>query len=594
MSDTVVAYDLEVYLNYFLASFYNVETENVRHFELFDDECFSDENVRIITTIMAQAEIVGFNSINYDLPILSLALLGAKPKQLKGLSDDIIVGGKRWWQHDHHIVHAPDHIDIMEVAPNRGSLKIYSGRLHARKMQDLPIEPSAIITTQQAELLRTYCENDLRNTALLYKTLKPQIELRKLLSAEYSIDLRSKSDAQIAEAIIKKEVENLSQQTVTKPGECPGHSFQYQVPHFIRFSGDALNHALDVVRSALFVVNDTGSVNLPAPIGDLKITLGSSLYQMGIGGLHSTEKKTAHFSDEDYLLIDRDVASYYPAIILNGGYAPTHMGKNFTKVYSNIVHRRLKAKRDGDKVTSDSLKITINGSFGKFGSKYSVLYSPELLIQTTITGQLSLLMLIEMLEDKGISVVSANTDGVVIKCPRRLEAVMELVIHEWERATGFETEETNYRALYSRDVNNYIALKDEGFKVKGAYSPANLMKNPTNLVVTQAVVAYLDKGTPMVKTITECTDIRAFLTIRTVNGGAVDQEGNLLGKAIRWYYSTSVEEPLRVAKNNNKVPRSEGARALMDLPNSFPTDINYTWYIEEAEKVLGEIGAKAA
>jgi hypothetical protein len=204
------------------------------------------------------------------------------------------------------------------------------------------------------------------------------------------------------------------------------------------------------------------------------------------------------------------------------------------------------------------------------------------------------LMLIEMLETNGISVVSANTDGVVIKCPRRLEAVMELVIHEWERTTGFETEETNYRALYSRDVNNYIALKDKGFKVKGAYSPANLMKNPTNLVVTQAVVAYLDAGTPIAKTITECKDIRAFLTIRTVNGGAVDQEGKLLGKAIRWYYSTKVEDPLRVAKNHNKVPRSEGARALMDLPSSFPTDINYTWYIDEAEKVLGEIGAKAA
>jgi hypothetical protein len=103
MSDTVVTYDLEVYTNYFLASFYNVATENIRHFELFDDECFSDDQIRIISAIMAKTKIVGFNSINYDLPILSLALLGAKPKQLKALSDDIIIGGKRWWQHDHEI-----------------------------------------------------------------------------------------------------------------------------------------------------------------------------------------------------------------------------------------------------------------------------------------------------------------------------------------------------------------------------------------------------------------------------------------------------------------------------------------------------------
>lgn len=64
-----------------------------------------------------------------------------------------------------------------------------------------------------------------------------------------------------------------------------------------------------------------------------------------------------------------------------------------------------------------TFKIVLNGTFGKLGSKYSFLYSPNLMIQVTITGQLALLMLIEALEAAGISVVSANTDGIVSRCP---------------------------------------------------------------------------------------------------------------------------------------------------------------------------------
>ena len=111
--------------------------------------------------------------------------------------------------------------------------------------------------------------------------------------------------------------------------------------------------------------------------------------------------------------MDCDVASYYPSIILNQGLCPANIGENFLRVYKKIVDERLKAKKEGDKVVSESLKIVINGSFGKFGSKFSALYAPEMLLQVTLTGQLALLMLIEKLENADIKVISANTDGVV-------------------------------------------------------------------------------------------------------------------------------------------------------------------------------------
>jgi DNA polymerase elongation subunit (family B) len=267
------------------------------------------------------------------------------------------------------------------------------------------------------------------------------------------------------------------------------------------------------------------------------------------------------------------------------------MGEHFTKVYRGIVNRRLAAKRSGDKVTADSLKITINGSFGKFGSPYSALYSPTLLIQTTVTGQLSLLMLIEALEFEGIQVVSANTDGIVIRCPRRLESLMEYIVWEWEHATNFETEATYYRALYSRDVNNYVAIKpDGGFKLKGAYAPAALQKNPTSEICSGAVVKFLIDGTPVADTIRACMDIAKFVTIRQVKGGAAKGD-EYLGKAVRWYYAKGETGTINYKINGYTVARSEGARPLMQLPAQLPSDLDFDWYIAEAESILKDIGA---
>lgn len=238
-------------------------------------------------------------------------------------------------------------------------------------------------------------------------------------------------------------------------------------------------------------------------------------------------------------------------------------------------------------------KIACNGSFGKFGSRYSALYSPELLIQVTLTGQLALLMLIEMLEfEECIEVISANTDGLVIKCPADRLDMLDAVVWEWEARTGFETEETRYRALYSRDVNNYLAVKVDGkVKGKGAFAPTTLAKNPQAPICTEAVVRYLVDATPVETTIRGCSDVAQFVVVRQVKGGAIDQGGRYLGKAVRWYYSTDVDGPLRYKVNNYTVAGSEGGRALMTLTDHRPEDIDLERYIQMSKDILKEIGA---
>lgn len=600
-------FDIECYCNYFLIAFTSLASGKVIYFERTANHDFNRDKLQWIVNTFC---LVSFNGIGYDIPILSMALAGKSNAQLKAATNEIIANGTR----PSDVLRTykvkalkPNHIDLIEVAPLRASLKIYGGRLHAPRMQDLPFHPETTLSPEQMAIVRWYCVNDLTNTAILHESLKEQIELRESMGKEYKMDLRSKSDAQIAEAVIAEEIERLNGVRSQRPVIEPGTRYKYKIPHFIKYQSPLMNWALDVVRNANFIVSEDGNVGMPEELKALRLQLANGVYRMGIGGLHSSEQCAAHYADANTLLIDRDVTSYYPYIILNQGLYPQHLGPNFLKVYRTLVDRRIAAKHAGNKVIADSLKITINGSFGKLGSRYSVLYAPDLLIQTTVTGQLSLLMLIERLEMVGIPVVSANTDGIVIKCPTARQAECDAIVKQWETDTGFETEDTQYLAVFSRDVNNYIAVKKkfdketkqwlykpDGCKTKGAYAnpekPSDrLHKNPTNQICVDAVIALLTHGTPVMTTVRSCTDIRKFVSVRTVKGGAV-KDGQFLGKSIRWYYAAGEDGEIVYADSGNKVPRSEGAKPMMDLPAEFPQDVNYEWYEREAERMLVDIG----
>lgn len=642
--------DTECFSTYWLIKFLDVESCEFLEFESFPGQPL---DVAGVVRTLQTYTVIGFNSLKYDLPMIAAALQGYDNASLKFASDAIILRNLQPWQFEREFnVTVPayiDHIDLIEVSPGIASLKIYGGRLHSRRMQDLPIEPSASISPSDRALLRDYCANDLLVTLDLYRKFEKQIKLRADMSKEYGVDLRSKSDAQIAESVIKAQIGFV----VQRPTIPIGTQFLYKRPEFISFQTDAMREIVAMIDASPFIINDKESLVMSPELAAAKIAIGTSVYKLGMGGLHSTESGAFHLADDDYVLADFDVASYYPAIILRLGLYPAQMGDAFLRVYKSIVDKRLAAKAAGDKKTADMLKITINGTFGKLGSKWSILYAPDLMVQTTITGQLALLMLIEMLELCGIAVVSANTDGVVLKTRRHMIETRDAVVKWWESVTGFDTEAAQYRALYSRDVNNYCAFKLDGeAKLKGAYAPPEPIggswPNPTNEVCIDAVIAYLRDGVPVEQTIRACRDVRQFVTIRTVKGGGVKYWGQevaaastvggkkeqlaargfveavkgqwsrngstpvaidlahriavdelreaypivkeFLGKAIRWYYAHGETGTINYATNGNLVPKTEGARPLMELPDTLPDDIDYAWYEREARDILNDMG----
>lgn len=604
-------FDIECYPNYFLCAFKSLATGKVTYVERYDND---PQGLTIATILDAKKYhwlihnflVVSFNGNGYDVPISALALDGATNEQLQEATERLII----WGVQPYDLLRSLrvkklqiNHIDLIEVAPLQASLKIYGGRLHCKKIQDLPFKPGTYLSPQQAAIVRLYCCNDLDNTALLYESLREPIKLRESLTTEYGVDVRSKSDAQIAEAIIIAEVTKLSGMR-PRPVEVQiGTVFQYHAPKFLRYQSDLLRHVLNVVTTCGFEVGNSGKCDLPPAVADLRITIANSTYQLGVGGLHSTEESCYHISDTIYVIKDKDVASYYPKLILNEGMTPPALGQYFIPVYTKLVNDRLAAKKRGDKVAAENRKIVVNGGFGKLGNVYSVLYAPNLLIQVTLTGQLSVLMLIERLELAGVRVVSSNTDGIVIKCRRDQQTLCDGVIKQWEKDTSLELEDTEYLGIFNRDVNNYLAIKPdlttkgkgvfgnpwrEGADSKELYS--RLSKNPQNQICVEAVIGFLTKGTAPRETILRSNDIRKFVSVRNVKGGAV-KDGVYLGRAVRWYYAKDAPGEIIYASNGHLVPRTDqGAKPLMDLPNEFPNDVNHDWYIEETNSMLAGIG----
>lgn len=582
VENKILVLDTECYPNYFLISMVEPCSGKRLIFEQGERKHIPYQKLK---WVLENFTLVTYNGRQYDLVLLSACLKQFGTGMLKEISDVIIKTGMRadevYKQYKLPQIKCT-HIDLIELAPLRCSLKLLAARMHSHVLQDLPFNPDSRLTPEQIVVTKWYCALDLQHTYEFYLTKQQELLLRKNISESYNISVMSASDQQIAEVMLMSQIRKSGKRT-SYPTIDVGRVYRYNPPRYLQFQTPVLQNLFQLICSLNFTVDELGKIPVPEEWTKefRNVQVGGAIYKLGIGGLHSSEENQCFLTTNNHTLIDWDVKSYYPFIVINNGYYPEHLGSAFLRAYTSIVERRLRALQQGNKTEADSLKITINGTFGKFASPYSNLYSPNLLMQVTLTGQLSLLMLIEQLELAGIKVVSANTDGVTAYIPNASINKARLIVLWWQHITGFTTEETPYFALFNRDVNNYLAFKKQGgLKTKGVFVTGDINKNPTADIIIESVVNYLSKGVDPYNTLTSCRDIRKFLFVRTVKGGAV-KNGEYLGKVVRWYYSTEADGEIVYASTGNKVPKSDSSRPLLVLPATFPNDISYQRYFEE-------------
>jgi hypothetical protein len=159
-------------------------------------------------------------------------------------------------------------------------------------------------------------------------------------------------------------------------------------------------------------------------------------------------------------------------------------------------------------------------------------------------------------------------------------------------------EHGEYEGLYARDVSNYVAKYDGYVKSKGVFADRDktpgkgLDKNTQVPICFEAVREFILNGTKIKKTIKKCKDIKQFVSAMKVTGGG-EWKGEYLGKVVRWYYSTEGHMIQKVG-SGNKVPLTDRAKPMMDLTKDIPDDLDYKWYIQYAERMLGDINPKYA
>lgn len=333
--------------------------------------------------------------------------------------------------------------------------------------------------------------------------------------------------------------------------------------------------------------NERGHLTL-LPAGGFQHTVGGTALGLGVGGLHSADAPGV----VDGPLCDLDVASYYPSLIANDGIAPPQL-PDFAARVRSLLERRLAAKRRGDQAASGALKIVVNSLYGQLGNHRSGLFSPPDALRVVLTGQLRLLQLIDLLLEDGCTLISANTDGVLVRGdPTRAAAA-------WEAMTGLTLERTAYARLWRTSVNDYCATAPDGSvaKTRGRFAGGDgdddAARRSAAPAIARAVVERLVRGRPIVETLAGISDVAAFTLWRHArdllwDGRPVD------APVVRWVVGRG-GTPI-VQSTAARVTATVATRAIPvpDPAAVAPALIDRAWYATEAQelvdKVLGTVG----
>jgi hypothetical protein len=380
--------------------------------------------------------------------------------------------------------------------------------------------------------MEEYNDNDVFICCELVRMNQEEIRLRYMISKEYEINVLSASRSTIADKVIVKLYSKFTGLHPKRFIDTKTIRRKIEVSEIlsdkIQFLSPQLNDLLQSLRS-LVLRGEKGEF-------ERTFTYAGTSYTLATGGLHSNEIPAIYVADDKQTIVDRDVTSYYPNLIRSLKVCQKHLNpKAWFRIADTIVDERTEHKHLAkDKSLSliqqikhftaaACLKIVANaGIFGKMGSEKSFLCDKKAMYKVTINGQLFLLMLIERLEDAGIHVISANTDGIVTIVPKGLEETADNICHLWEKHLGLELEFTSYSKYITEGVNSYLTVKTDGKKkFKGRMNPKmyleDLSKGYNSPIVAKAVTEYFINGTPVMETLRNSKSILDFCRTQNVN-----------------------------------------------------------------------------
>ena len=631
----VMIYDIETMQEMFLVGVYEPDTDMYYEFEISEGHNEIDSLVRFMET-HNDYYWVGYNNIRFDSQVIEwiyknyeqwhdLPALDICAKIAQKAADII---------HDANYDVFPEYkehelsfkqLDVFKINhydnKNRMvSLKRLEFEMDYENIEEMPIHHTKTdMTEQERALTREYCKNDVMATYEFYKittgdTNHPlykgnnQIELRLDIQEEFGIPCLNFSDSKIGDEMIKK---YYMQEKGIEYNELPRKGLFRKtidvkncIASYVDFETDQLFMFLKKIKKMKMGMLDDFQED---------IVFYGNTYTFAKGGLHSVNKPKIFEADDTYEIIDWDVSSYYPAIIINNGRFPAHLGKEFLRGYKTMFEKRLELKplaKTDKKIKGivGALKLAVNSVYGKSSDVQSWIYDRQLTMFTTITGELSLMMLIEAYELAGINIISANTDGVTIKVHKDLIDKMHEINKWWCDVTKYELERTDYSKIIFSTVNDYLAIMTNGeVKKKGDFlTDFELHKNKSARVVNIALERYFVNDVPIDTTINNHSNLYDFClrqkATRDFHYEGIDRETretHVYNKLIRYYISNTGVKLLKMKNeecqtNAAKISQVEAGEWMATVCNFLPKNtpvknVNYDYYIEKANRIVNKI-----
>ena len=615
--------DYETLCSCFIGVFEGVKSEEPIIFTIHESKNEILELVTFLERNIAYDEWhVSFNGIGFDSQITEHIL--RNKEQLLEQSGDTIA--RFIYRKAQDVINRSNNGEFQEYSPRdlsirqldvfklnhwdnnakRSSLKWIQYTMDWHNIIDMPIHHTTEVTTEQIPEIIRYCINDVKSTKQIMFLCKDQIDLRRQLTDEYGIDLYSASEPRISKELF---LLFLSEQTGIKKYELRKMrtnrlkiTVRDIILPYIEFKTATFQNLLKKFQDVVIYPGETK--------GGFKYSVRYKGVQtdFGLGGVHGARSTKVYEANQEMIIMTSDVTSFYPNLAIRNKWAPAHLPKEeFCNLYEWFFEERKKIPKKDRK--NYVYKIILNSTYGLSNDENSFLYDPEFTMRITINGQLSLTMLYEMIceEIPNALPLMQNTDGLETMIPKQYEDKYMEICRRWEKLTNLQLEHDKYSKIILGDVNNYIAITEDGkSKCKGRFEFANLAmhKNKSFLVIPKAIHAYFVDGIKpedYIKSITNifdfCGGVKikgdwSFYEHKVVSGEYLIEK---VQHTIRYFISKTGSKVIKKNNTDNREIQIEAGKWLQTLMIDYKEkpfseyDINYDYYLDKINKEIRDL-----
>jgi hypothetical protein len=606
-------YDIETYPNVFTLAVEHAEAPFQWSFEISDRRNDSKEIIAFLQWLKdTNARLVGFNVLGFDYPVIHTLIrmghsdantLYQKAMAIINTQDD----EGRWMHNVNPSDRFVEQIDLFKIHhfDNRArstSLKVLEFNMRSDNIEDLPFPVGTTLNAGQIEVLKTYNAHDVSQTKKFMVYTADMIAFREKMCALYpGKDWINYNDTKIGKEFFTMKLEQSgvacydygSKGRTPRQTKRPVIHLKDAILPWVTFEHPEFNRVLNWLKEQS--ITETKGV-----FNDLTAIVNGFCFVFGLGGIHGSLESKVVESDADHVIVDLDVASYYPNLAISNGFFPQHLGKEFCVIYKNLYEQRKTYPKKS--AESAMLKLALNGVYGDSNNQFSVFYDPLFTMSITLNGQLLLCWLAEeIMKWTDAELIQVNTDGLTVRIPRSQLYDLQKTRTHWETATGLQLEEAIYRSMMIRDVNNYIAQYENGsVKRKGAYEyDMEWHQNHGALVVAKVAEKVLLENAPIRQTLEQWPDIMDFMLRAKVPRSsylAIEKDGvtNQLQNITRYYIAQGGGRLFKwmppLAKNPGVwrkigVESGWGVQPCNDIKDAGKLPVDFDYYIREVEKL---------